>query len=106
MSDEKPTLGNYFKAIFLHVPDQVATVTVIGRALVFVLLFFWGWTFILHSVESNYVAQSFLHNVNLVFHEAGHVIFSPFGRFIGVLGGLYPAARAARLDPVVALKHE
>jgi len=29
-----------------------------------------------------------------------------FAAMIGVLGGLYPAARAARLDPVVALKHE
>jgi macrolide transport system ATP-binding/permease protein len=29
-----------------------------------------------------------------------------FAAFIGVLGGFYPAARAARLDPVVALKHE
>jgi len=29
-----------------------------------------------------------------------------FAGFIGVLGGLYPATRAARLDPVVALKHE
>lgn len=29
-----------------------------------------------------------------------------FASFIGVLGGFYPAARAARLDPVAALKHE
>ena len=28
-----------------------------------------------------------LHLPNLVFHEAGHVIFSPFGRFMTVLGG-------------------
>lgn len=33
------------------------------------------------------VNQSFLHLPNLVFHEAGHVIFSPFGRFMTVLGG-------------------
>jgi hypothetical protein len=32
-------------------------------------------------------AQSILHLPNLVFHEAGHVIFSPFGRFMTVLGG-------------------
>jgi macrolide transport system ATP-binding/permease protein len=29
-----------------------------------------------------------------------------FATFIGVLGGFYPARRAARLDPVAALKHE
>ena len=31
--------------------------------------------------------DSFLHLPDLVFHEAGHIIFSPFGRFITVLGG-------------------
>jgi len=31
--------------------------------------------------------NSFLHLPDLVFHEAGHVLFSPFGRFMTVLGG-------------------
>jgi len=30
---------------------------------------------------------NFLHLVDLVFHEAGHVIFGFFGRFMAVLGG-------------------
>lgn len=29
----------------------------------------------------------FLHGVNLVFHEAGHVIFGFFGEFVGIAGG-------------------
>ena len=28
-----------------------------------------------------------LHNVNLIFHEAGHIIFGIFGEFVGFLGG-------------------
>ena len=31
--------------------------------------------------------DSFLHLPDLVFHEAGHMIFSPFGQFMTVLGG-------------------
>ena len=31
--------------------------------------------------------SSVLHGVNLVFHEAGHVLFLPFGPFLRTLGG-------------------
>jgi hypothetical protein len=36
------------------------------------------------SADAN---ESFLHLPDLIFHEAGHIIFSPFGRFMTVLGG-------------------
>jgi hypothetical protein len=36
---------------------------------------------------SDDVMSSFLHLPNLVFHEAGHVLFAPLGRFMTVLGG-------------------
>ena len=46
--------------------------------------------------------DSFLHLPDLVFHEAGHIIFSPFGRFMTVLGGslmqvLVPVDRRHRI---------
>lgn len=31
--------------------------------------------------------ESVLHLPDLIFHEAGHLIFSPFGQFMSVLGG-------------------
>jgi hypothetical protein len=58
-----------------------------GRCLLFLLLTAWGWRFMTASVESNYAGESFLHLVNLPFHEAGHVFFAPFGRFMMVFGG-------------------
>jgi hypothetical protein len=36
------------------------------------------------SADAN---ESFLHLPDLVFHEAGHIIFSPFGRFMTAIGG-------------------
>jgi hypothetical protein len=33
------------------------------------------------------IVSSLMHNVDLVFHEAGHVVFRPFGRFMTILGG-------------------
>lgn len=33
------------------------------------------------------VMNAFLHWPNLIFHEAGHVIFMPFGEFMTILGG-------------------
>jgi hypothetical protein len=58
-----------------------------GRAALYALLFVWGWRFLLSSVAGNYVGTSFLHWVNLPFHEAGHVLFGPFGDLLRALGG-------------------
>ena len=43
--------------------------------------------------------DSFLHLPNLVFHEAGHLLFAMFGRFMSVLGG----SLTQILIPVIAL---
>ena len=58
----------------------------IGRWIGVVVLAWLTWTFATAPIDGS-DAGSFLHLPNLIFHEAGHVIFSPFGRFVTVLGG-------------------
>lgn len=77
----------YLKDLFLFVPSSVNPFYFVGRVLAFLIIFFWGWKFILAPMENNYVGQSFMHLINLPFHEAGHVLFRPFGQFMMMLGG-------------------
>lgn len=80
------------KELLFHVEPSINPLLFYGRAALYVICLIWGWQFI--SMEYDKVVggyppinQSFMHNVNLVFHEAGHVIFTPFGRFLTILGG-------------------
>jgi hypothetical protein len=59
---------------------------VVGRGLFLLVLVVWTTTLV-GGVNAERVNSSFLHLPNLVFHEAGHVLFGPFGRFMTVLGG-------------------
>lgn len=58
-----------------------------GRVGLYLVLFIWGWMFIFMDFETNEIGNSFWHSINLGFHEAGHFLFQPFGRFMTVLGG-------------------
>ncbi len=70
-----------------HTKDNIEIVYLIGRLIVFVFLFIWSMKFFGSSIESNYVGRSFMHLVNLPFHEAGHIVFRPLGRVMHSLGG-------------------
>jgi hypothetical protein len=68
--------------------DQTTdSMTFYGRAALLTVMVWWGWKFIITPLETNYTGESLLHLINLPFHEAGHVIFIPFGRFMTILGG-------------------
>lgn len=71
----------------LRTPDDVGPFELVGRGAVFLLLLIWGAMFIATPIGSGEINGSFMHVVNLVFHEAGHIIFGLFGDFIGTLGG-------------------
>ncbi len=59
----------------------------IGRCIVFIVLIIWGARFVMSPLEDNYAGQSFMHLVNLPFHEAGHIFFRFLGSFMASLGG-------------------
>lgn len=73
--------------LFLVTPSGESHIFIAGRGLLLVAILVWGCRLTAHTPVSNFSGDSLLHLVNLPFHEAGHVIFSPFGRFIQVLGG-------------------
>ncbi|SCY11233.1 zinc finger Ran-binding domain-containing protein [Desulfoluna spongiiphila] len=52
-----------------------------------ILLALWGFKLAAIPLVDGGAGNSFLHNVNLPFHEAGHLLFKPFGRVIHSLGG-------------------
>ena len=58
-----------------------------ARALLWALLLAWGLSLMFASVSSNRAGESFLHLINLPFHEFGHILFRPFGRYMTSLGG-------------------
>jgi hypothetical protein len=76
-------------------------VGLVGRALLLLGLMVYGWQLARLPIGPA-INDSYLHLVNLVFHEAGHLIFAPLGRFMSVLGGsltqlLIPAVCAGAL---------
>jgi hypothetical protein len=73
---------------FIFVTDKpVSWFSFAGRAVILLGLAIWSWRFISAPIASNYAGESFMHLINLPFHEAGHIIFRPFGAFITSLGG-------------------
>jgi hypothetical protein len=58
-----------------------------GRWLLLILLVRWTAIFLLWPMRQDVVGASFLHLPNLIFHEAGHFLFAPFGEFMMTLGG-------------------
>ena len=66
--------------------ESVDGVTRWARIALIAGLAFWTWRFARTPLSAD-AMDSFLHLPNLVFHEAGHLIFSPLGQFMSVLGG-------------------
>ena len=69
----------------MHTPRTAARDIPWGRALLWLGLLIWTMSLVRAPVSS--LGSSFFHLINLVFHEAGHIIFAPLGSFMMSLGG-------------------
>ncbi len=72
---------------YLAVPTPSMKRYLGGYLVLWGLFVVWGMSYLILSVEELGRGFHFMHQVNLPFHEAGHVIFGLFGQFIGSLGG-------------------
>lgn len=84
--EEKGSFKNIFKFLLQPKP-RVDNAELSGRIGLYLIFLIWGAYFIFIDWQSEELASSFMHNINLVFHEAGHVLFRLFGEFMTVLGG-------------------
>jgi hypothetical protein len=58
-----------------------------GRLVLLLLLSWWTVEFLARPMRQDIVGSSFLHVISIPFHEAGHLIFAPFGDLMTSLGG-------------------
>lgn len=75
------------RQIFFHVKPEPDRISFAIRVIIFLFTSYQGIRFISTSINDEYLMKSFWHLVNLPFHEAGHIVFGLFGRFITSLGG-------------------
>jgi len=67
--------------------SSAETFSLVLRALLLAVLILWGLTIMWATPAETGETPGFLHLVNTPFHEAGHILFRPFGGLVTSLGG-------------------
>jgi len=81
------SLGSKVKQRLFYISEKEDITAVFFRGLVLLGIVVLSFKLISSTIASNYVGEIFLHVINLPFHEAGHIVFRPFGSFMTSLGG-------------------
>ena len=75
-------------ATLLQPLDKIDAASFYGRCAALAMLTLWSWFLFRYDYRTGEMAASFMHNILLPIHEAGHVFFRIFGsEFMMVLGG-------------------
>ncbi|BAU49127.1 hypothetical protein SVA_2579 [Sulfurifustis variabilis] len=81
-----PRLRDWARSL-LDPLDRLHPAYFYGRCLALLLLAVWSWRLYGYDYRYAEINGSFMHNILLPIHEAGHVFFRVFGEFMSVLGG-------------------
>lgn len=74
-------------AAFFYVPERIDAGAFWARVACLVAFTIWSGYFISGGVDWEKIGSSFMHLINLPFHEFGHILFMPLGEFMMILGG-------------------
>ncbi len=74
-------------SLLFYVKPRVDSVDFVSRLSFAALMAVWGMVLMFTARDGDGGGFGFWHLVNLPFHEAGHVLFRPFGHFLMSLGG-------------------
>ena len=78
---------SFLADLLLPEPAEVNPFVFGAKIFLLLILIVWGTKLFLSPITGNAAGKSFMHLINLPFHEAGHIIFRPFGRLIASVGG-------------------
>ena len=85
--EEEPAWRTELRERLTAVPDQGGAGQLYGRTALLLLFLVWGARLALMDYRDGEMGSSFMHAILLPIHEAGHVLFIPFGEFMTILGG-------------------
>ena len=90
LEEQAPASSNFVESLarfFVSPRAGVGKPELFGYLILWLVFAWWGFGFIMMDFQSNEIGRSWFHNVDLIFHEAGHMLFIPFGRTMTILGG-------------------
>ena len=87
--------------------EKLNALSFYGRAALLLLLACWSWFLFGYDYRDGEINGSFMHDILLPIHEAGHVLFRPFGEFMMILGGsLFQLALPCAIGAAFVVKHQ
>lgn len=78
--------SNFFASLFQPLEKMDSTVFY-SRCIGLFLLVLWSLYLVSYDYRYGEIFGSFMHSILLPIHEAGHILFMPFGEFVIILGG-------------------